>query len=100
MGNLLETYEDMQKVAEAEAVSQERINAVVKYASLAEEALSEEYGEDYDEDDVIKVAEFMIDSDLAQDDEQEKVAEYDQLGRIMAHAFADEQAKIEAELTE
>lgn len=98
--NLLERYEGMQKEAEAQALEQDRINAIVKYASLAEERLSEAYGDDYTEDDVIKVAEFMIDSDLAVEEEQEKIAEYDQLGRIMAHAYADELAKIEAESSE
>ena len=94
MGNLLETYGEMQKIAEAEELEQARINEVVKYASLAEEALSEKYGDDYNEEDVIKVAEYMIDSDLALEEEQEKVAEYDQLGRIMAQSYADELAKI------
>jgi len=98
MANLLDKYEEMQKIAELEELKQDRINAIVKYASLAEEALEEQYGDDYNEDDVIKVAEFMIDSDLAQEEEQEKIAEYDQLGRIMAHAYADELARIESEL--
>ena len=100
MANLLEKYDDMQKVAEAEELKQLRINEVVKYASLAEEALSEKYGDSYNEEDVIKVAEFMIDSDLALEDEQEKVAEYDQLGRIMARSYADELSKINTETPE
>ena len=98
--SLLETYEEMQKVAEAEALKQERVDVIVKYASLADEALSEKYGDNYNEEDVIKVASFMIDSDLAQEEEQEKIAEYDELGRIMARAFIDEQAKIELDSEE
>jgi hypothetical protein len=100
MGNLLEKYEELQKQAEAERIKQERINVLVKYATLAEEKLSEKFGDNYNEDDVIKVAEFLIDSDLAAEAEYEKIAEYDQLGRIMARAYIDELGKIESESSE
>ena len=96
MANLLEQYKNMQKVAEVESFENERVDAIVKYASLAEELLSEQYEDNqYNEDDVIKVAEYLIESDLAAEEEQEKVAEYDQLGRIMAQAFSDELSNIE-----
>jgi predicted ATP-dependent protease len=97
MSNLLETYEQLQKQAEYDELDKERVDVIVKYASLAEEKLSDAYGDNYTEDDVIKVAEFMIDNDLAVEEEQEKIAEYDQLGRIMARAYIDELSRIEAE---
>lgn len=95
MGNLLEKYEEMQKVAETEALEQERVETIVKYASVAEEALSERFGDNYNEDDVIKLAEFLIDSDLEAEEEYEKIAEYDELGRVMARAYVDELSKLE-----
>lgn len=91
MSDLLSKYEEMQKVAEAEALENERVEAIVEYASLADELLSENFDESqYNEDDVIKVAEFLIANDLEAEEEEEKVAEYDQLGRILARSFADE----------
>jgi hypothetical protein len=94
MGNLLDKYEEMQKKAETEALEQKRVETIVKYASLAEEALSERFGDNYNEDDVIKVAEFLIDNDLKAEEEYEKIAEYDELGRIMARAYIDELSKL------
>ena len=97
MSDLLKIYEDMQKVAEADEVKKQRLDVIVKYATLAEEMLEEKFDDKYGEEDVIKVAEFLIDSDLEAEAEQEKVAEYDQLGRIMARAYLDEMAKVSEE---
>ena len=49
-----------------------------------------ENGEQYTEDDVIKLACAMIDHDLEVEDNMEKVAELDEAGRIMARAFLSE----------
>ncbi len=97
MENLLNIYEEMNKTAEENAEVRETVVAITKYASKAEEALEAELGDKYDKEDVIKVASAMIESDQALLAEQEKVAEYDQLGRIMAHSFNDELAKLRTE---
>jgi len=96
MADLLKKYEEMQKQAEAEREVQERVEVLVKYATAAEQMLADEFGDKYTEDDVIKLASFLIDHDLETMEEQEKVAEYDQLGRIMAQAFVDELNKLES----
>lgn len=95
--DLLKTYERMQKEAEAEKTAGEesqeadaRVEVLQKYASTAEEALREEYGEDFTADDVEKLASMMIEYDLEQEYLEEKVAEYVQAGTIMAKAFKEE----------
>jgi len=90
MGKLTEVHENMLKEAAANAEQQENINILVKYASYAEELLEDKFGKDYTSDDVEKLAEALIDNDLAVEAEQEKVGEYDELGRIMARGFVDE----------
>lgn len=95
MADLLEVYNDMNKQAEVDELQKERVDTIVKYASAAEEMLEANYGEDYNEEDVAKLAEFLIENDIAAEDDQEKVAEYDQLGRIMARSFLDEVAAAE-----
>jgi len=91
--SLLEKHEQLLKLAEKQELQQERINIIVKYAEFAESKLAEAYGEDYTEDDVTELADKLINYDLAVAAEQEKVAEYDQLGRIVARAFLDEVEK-------
>lgn len=120
MVNLLEVYENM-KLAEAEVtpkvevpevpevpavaetekvaeeqVVDERMEALYKYASLADHYLAEEYGEDYVEEDVIKLAQLMINHDIEQEDAMEKVAELEQAGIVMARAFKAELMKEES----
>ncbi len=90
MGNLTQLHEEMLKEAAEQAEIQENVNILVKYASYAEELLEEKFGDDYTADDVEKLAEALIDNDLAVEAEQEKVAEYDELGRIMARGFLNE----------
>lgn len=95
--SLLARYEEMQKLAaEQQAAEQEQIEKVAfltKYASAAEELLEKEYGNDYNADDVEKLAEYLIVADMEASEEAEKVAEYDEAGRIMARAFMDEVQK-------
>ena len=95
MSDLLKIHEEMVKVSEEQKLQDERVDAIVKYATQAEELLSKELKDDYNEEDVIKVAETLIDADLETEEEQEKVAEYDQLGRIMARSFLEEIEKTE-----
>ena len=101
MSNLLDVYNNMldsraaeaeEQVKEAEATQEvdERVEVLAKYAEAADGLLSEEYGEDYNEEDVEKLAKLMIDYDIEQEEAAEKVAEFEQAGQIMAHAFAQE----------
>lgn len=89
----------MQKEAqEAEATkiasteSQEEVNEQVeelnKFASLAEKSLKEEVGEgNYSKEDIMKVAEAMIESEIEEAYEREKVAELYEAGQIMYAGF-------------
>ena len=98
---LLERYELMKQaeqeveVSEEETkVASERIDVLAKYAEAADEALNAEYGEDYELEDVEKLAEMLIQNDLQieekSEEESEKVSELVEAGQVMAHAFAEE----------
>lgn len=78
--------EEQEKTAEVE----EQVDVLTKYAAAAEELLEDEYGEEYNEDDVIKLAQYLINADVEYLDQYEKVAEFDQYGRVMARAYVDE----------
>ena len=84
MSTLLEVYEGMVKSAaeaegqeaiatEQDAVTEERVEVLAKYAAASDDLLAEEYGEDYTEDDVIKLATMMIDHDVEQEDAMERI---------------------------
>jgi|APSaa5957512535_1039671.scaffolds.fasta_scaffold81471_2 hypothetical protein len=101
MSTLLEVYEGMVKSAaeaegqeaiatEQDAVTEERVEVLAKYAAASDDLLAEEYGEDYTEDDVIKLATMMIDHDVEQEDAMERVADFEAAGQIMARAFKTE----------
>lgn len=109
--NLLEVYENMVKTAEKEAVVEEanaeeetvvneRVEVLAKYAAAADQLLTDEYGDDYGEEDVEKLASMMLQHDVEQEDAMEKVAELDQAGRIMARAFRDELERTAEESSE
>ena len=89
MGKLLETYDQLTKVAEQETEKQLQVELLQKYAEVAEETLKEQ-GQKYTKDDVVKVASWMIEQDAIAAEEEEKIAEYDDAGRVMARAFIDE----------
>ena len=90
MSNLLDTYEDMQKQAEVQKLVDARMETISKYATYAEDKLREEFGEDFTEDDVEKLASALLDNDISVDESQEKVAEFDEAGRVMARSFLSE----------
>tara|TARA_Y100001938_G_scaffold151168_1_gene246799 strand:- start:4935 stop:5264 length:330 start_codon:yes stop_codon:yes gene_type:complete len=101
MANLLDTYNKMveasnaaaeQEAMEKEAAAQQeaRVEVLNKYASAADNLLAEEYGEDYTEDDVVELAQRLINNDIEQEEAQEKVAEYVEAGTVMARAFMNE----------
>lgn len=97
MANLIDVYNQMasqaqpeshEKTAEQVAV-EERMEVINKYASLADSALAKEYGTDYTEDDVVKLAELMFNHDVEYQENMEKVAEAYQLGQIIGQGFLD-----------
>ena len=101
MSNLMDTYNNMMKSAqeeenqasinkEAEALVHDRIDVISKYAEAANTLLTDEYGDDYIEDDVVKLASYLIDKDIDEEANVEKVAEYMEAGQIMARSFVDE----------
>ena len=108
MSNLIDAYNNMlesraveaeEATKEAEATQEvdERVEVLAKYAEAADNLLSEEYGEDYNEEDVEKLAKLMINYDIEQEEAMSKVAEFEQAGQIMAHAFAQELDRISNE---
>jgi len=103
MSNLLDTYNNMVANAnanaeeeylqkEAEAADNARVEVLHKYASAADELLATEYGDNYNEDDVVELAQRLINHDVQEEEAQEKVAEYVDAGTVMARAFLSELA--------
>lgn len=91
MNKLLDVYNELVKEAEATPeIDQEKLAEVAKYAEAADTLLANEYGEDYNENDVEELAEMMLAHDIAVEEDEEKVAELDYAGRVMARAFIDE----------
>ena len=89
MGKLLETYDQLTKVAEQETEKQLQVELLQKYAEVAEETLKEQ-GQKYTKDDVVKVASWMIEQDAIAAEEEEKIADFVDAGKIMAQAFISE----------
>jgi uncharacterized protein YdiU (UPF0061 family) len=104
--SLLETYE-LQKAAQAEeaekateevveekTASAEDLEVIEKYAAAADDLLAQEYGDDYEEKDVVELATMMINHDqeeaIEEAEEAEKTASLEEAGRIMAKAFLAE----------
>jgi hypothetical protein len=87
--NILEQrYEEMQKEAAEEQMKIAQVDTLTKFAEAAEDMLQEQ-GEEYTADDVIKVASFLIDAQLEDEEITEKVAEFVDAGRLMAHGFIE-----------
>jgi len=99
--SLLEKYEAM-KLAEAEEVektaeeaelekiAEEDLEILTKYATVADNLLAEEFGEDYNEDDVVKLATKLIENDVAEAEDYEKIAALEEAGQIIAKSFLAE----------
>ena len=85
----------MQKEAENKEIEGQRRELLTKYAATAEEMLEKEHGKEYEATDVEKLAETLIDLDIKSAEEQEKVAEYVEAGKIMARSFVEELNKKE-----
>ena len=94
--------ESTEETTEEVKLAEEQKEVLKTYATLADNALKEEYKKEYNEDDVVKLAGLMIEHDqkIAEEEaeiEEEanmaKVAEAVELGQIMAHSFKTEMAK-------
>jgi len=101
---LLERYELMKQAETVEQpsdeetkVAEERMEILSKYAEFADNALKEEFGTDYTEEDVEKLAEMLIRRDLEISEEEEKVAELADAGKVLARSFVEELQKIAEE---
>lgn len=68
----------------------QRIQFLEKYAALAEDLLSKEYGTEYTPEDVEKLAEALIDMDVKRAAEMERVEEIVKQARYTAKGFATE----------
>jgi hypothetical protein len=95
--SIIASQQEAEKVAEEQAqvtgVVDERMEVLEKYAALADDLLAKEYGNDYEKEDVVKLANLLINHDLEVNEQMEKVAELHEAGIIMAKAFKAELAK-------
>jgi hypothetical protein len=94
---LLDVYNQMVKEAEEAEIAEDRAVELCKYAEAADQLLAAEYGDDYTEADVEKLAEKMFINDKTIEAEEAKVAEWQEAGRVMARAFIEELQTKEAE---
>ena len=60
------------------------------FQTAADNLLAEEFGDDYEESDVVELAQKLINHDIENEQAQEKVAEYVEAGTVMARAFINE----------
>jgi len=84
----IEAEENIEKEAENTDSEEDPKEVIEKYAAFADNLLAEEYGEDYEEEDVVKLATLLIEDDL-QAEELEKYAEFEVAGQVMAASFLD-----------
>ncbi len=90
MARLLETYEAMLKEAEFSKMAEEIQFMFAKYAETAESLLKEEYGTEFNAEDVESLARGLMERDSQVIEESEKVAEYEAIGREFARQVAEE----------
>jgi len=91
MGKLLEAYDTMHKQAEVEVQKTAEFEYLEKIAASAEFMLKEEYGDDgYTAEMVEKVAAALIEQNIVAQQEEEKIASFEDQGRIMARGFLQE----------
>ena len=88
--SLLETYEGL-KAKEAEAqVEQERIQVLAKFANFAAQELEGKFPGQWTLEDQAKLASALIDMAIAEENEQEKVAEICNSAKIFAREVWNE----------
>ena len=92
MGKLYDMYNEIQAPElekEAEEVEvNEDLEVLAKFASVADELLSDEFGEDYEAADVEKLAGLLIGQAQEEAEMLEKVAEIDDFAQIVAEKVA------------
>lgn len=86
---LLELYDNMTKKAEETKVQSEQMAVIEEFAKLAEEQLKSE-GKTVTADEIATRTDALIQEALSVEEMQQKVAELDESGRVMARAFWDE----------
>jgi hypothetical protein len=89
MARLLEVYDEMIKEAEVAEMAEQVATMFAKYAEEAESLLAQEYGKDFDGNDVESLARGLMERDSDTIEEQEKIAEYDAIGRELANRLAE-----------
>lgn len=110
MARLLDIYEEMEKQAQEQeevpvqtqeqvedtsGLSPETLEVLDRYSEAANSYLLQEFGEgQFNDDDVIKVAELMIADDADRLETMEKVAELQEAGIVMARSFTSELQKL------
>jgi hypothetical protein len=90
---LLELYDSMTKKAEETKVQSDQMAVIEEFAKLAEEQLKAE-GKTITADEIAVRTDSLIQEALAVEEMQQKVAELDESGRVMARAFWDEYTKL------
>ncbi len=90
MGTLLEMYENLTKQAEEQQVDDERVQVIEKYAQVAQGLLEKEYPNNFTDEDVVKLADALIQHDIGAEESLEKLAELEDAGRVIARAFIAE----------
>jgi hypothetical protein len=94
---LLQVHEQMLKAAEEKAaqaqIVEERVRILEKYASVAQSLMNEAFPNNHTEADVIELVDGLIQHDLQIEEQQQKVAELEEAGRIMARGFMAETNK-------
>lgn len=90
----IETPEVIEESPEEMKLAEAQMEVLANYAQYADDALRATYGDDYEVEDVEKLAEMLLNHDLAVEEEEEKVAELVDAGKILAQSFAEELQKI------
>jgi type IV secretory pathway VirJ component len=90
MARLLEVYNDMLKEAEFAEVAEQVQTMFAKYAETAETLLKEEYGTDFNVNDVESLTRGLMERDSQILEDSQKVAEYEEIGKALAYKVADE----------
>jgi hypothetical protein len=90
--------DSMEKDASQSVVSfGERVDSLTKIAAASEELLEAEYGDDYEAEDVAKLAMTLIEMEAEAQEEAEKYAEFEEAGAVMATSFYETLKRLDSE---
>ena len=97
--SLYETYQEMVKQAEEEAVvtdtEKARVQVILEKTAEAEEMIKKAGITEYTNEELADVVTALINKDIEQEESTEKIAQLYDMGRIMAQGFDAELATIE-----